>query len=447
MPQDTRPDRVQAAVTATAPGYMSGFGNSFETEALAGALPIGRNSPQKCKFGLYAEQLSGSPFTAPRAANERSWLYRIRASVKHSGKFAKAELPLWKTAPHRDYEMPIAQLRWNPLPYPKEPTTFLTGMRTMTTSGDADTQTGMSAHVYLATRSMTDEAFWNADGELLIVLQEGRIRFVTEFGIIESEPGEIVIIPRGVVFRAELMDKAPHAAMSAENYGGAFTLPERGPIGANCLANARDFLTPVAAYEDNDTATRLTVKWGGSFWQTTLESLAVRRRRLARQLCALQIRPEALLTRRRDRLRSSRSLDLHSAFRAIGDARHFQHRFRDLPRALDGRGKHLPPALVSSQHHERVHGARLRPVRRQAARLHAGRLQPAQLHAGARPRPRCIRACLEHGAETGQADQHARLHVRDALSPTRDKVRSRIAGVATRLRGVLGRARQEVRSE
>ena len=275
MAQDTRHDRgpgmQQAAVTATAPGYMSGFGNSFETEALAGALPIGRNSPQRCAFGLYAEQLSGSPFTAPRAANERSWLYRIRASVKHSGQFAKAAMPDWKTAPNRDHEMAIGQLRWNPLPLPSTPQTFITGMRTMTTAGDADTQTGMAAHIYLATRSMENEAFWNADGELLIVLQEGRLRVVTEFGIIEAEPGEIVVIPRGVVMRVELLDKTARGYVS-ENYGGAFTLPERGPIGANCLANARDFLTPVAAYEDNDAATKLTVKWGGSFWQTMLKA-------------------------------------------------------------------------------------------------------------------------------------------------------------------------------
>ena len=271
MAHDTRPEIVQTSVTATAPGYMSGFGNSFETEALAGALPIGRNSPQRCAFGLYAEQLSGSPFTAPRAANERSWLYRIRASVKHSGKFAKLPLPHWKTAPNRDHEMAIGQLRWNPQPLPQTPQTFIEGMRTMTTAGDADTQAGMAAHVYLATQSMANEAFWNADGEFLIVLQDGKLRFVTEFGRIEAEPGEIVVIPRGVVFRVELMG-GPARGYVSENYGGAFTLPERGPIGANCLANARDFLTPVAAYEDKDVATRLVVKWGGSFWQTMLKA-------------------------------------------------------------------------------------------------------------------------------------------------------------------------------
>lgn len=249
--------------------YMSGFGNSLETEALPGALPVGRNSPQKCAYGLYAEQLSGSPFTAPRASNERSWLYRIRPSVKHSGRFAKVDGGLWRTAPCHEHEMPIGQLRWNPVPIPKEKLTFVDGIRTMTTAGDAGTQTGMAAHIFLATQSMRDACFYNADAEMLIVLQEERLRVVTEFGIIEAEPGEIVVIPRGVKMRVELMG-GPARGYICENYGGAFTLPERGPIGANCLANARDFLTPVAAYEDRDAPCHLTVKWGGALWRTTL---------------------------------------------------------------------------------------------------------------------------------------------------------------------------------
>lgn len=272
MAQDTAP-LAQAFQTPSAAGaalgYMSGFANSFETEALPGALPVGRNSPQKCRYGLYAEQLSGSPFTAPRASNERSWLYRIRPSVAHSGTFRKADARFWRTAPCVELDMPIAQLRWSPVPLPAERLSFIEGMRTMTTCGDAGTQTGMAAHIYLATRSMTDEVFWNADGELLVVLQQGRLRVVTEFGVIEAEPGEIVVIPRGVKFRVELPDATARGYV-CENYGGAFTLPERGPIGANCLANARDFLTPVASYEDRETPTKLFVKWGGTMWQTEL---------------------------------------------------------------------------------------------------------------------------------------------------------------------------------
>lgn len=272
MAQDTVPDARGIGGSSPAigsPGYLSGFGNTFETEALPGALPVGRNSPQCCAYGLYAEQLSGSPFTAPRASNERSWLYRIRPSVRHSGRFQRLDNRLLRTAPCLEHEMAPGQLRWSPTPIPATPQNFIEGLQTMTTAGDAGTQTGMAAHVYLATRSMVDEVFWNADGELLIVLQQERLRFLTEFGRIEAEPGEIVVIPRGVKFRVELLG-GPARGYICENYGGAFTLPERGPIGANCLANARDFLSPVASYEDRDAATRLIVKWGGQLWETTL---------------------------------------------------------------------------------------------------------------------------------------------------------------------------------
>ncbi len=266
---NTSPDQIVRSSAQLTPGYMSGFGNSFETEALPGALPMGRNSPQRCAYGLYAEQLSGSPFTAPRGSNERSWLYRIRPSVKHSGRFEKADAGLWRTAPCHEYDLPIAQLRWGPAPIPKEDMTFLQGVQTMTTAGDANTQGGMAAHVYLITKSMVDQHFYNADGELMFVAQQGNLRLVTEFGRIDIEPGEIAVIPRGVKFRVEI-PSGPARGYLCENYGGAFTLPERGPIGANCLANSRDFLTPVAFYEDKDTPTELYVKWGGSLFKTTL---------------------------------------------------------------------------------------------------------------------------------------------------------------------------------
>ncbi|MBS7789992.1 homogentisate 1,2-dioxygenase [Roseococcus sp. SDR] len=250
-------------------GYMSGFGNGFETEALPGALPIGRNSPQRCAYGLYAEQLSGSPFTAPRATNERSWLYRIRPTVAHWGRFQPMDARHWRTAPAAEPPMPPAPLRWDPLPIPAASLSFIEGMHTITTAGDAGAMAGMAAHVYLATRSMTDEVFYNADGEMLIVPQQGALRLVTEFGVIEVAPGEIAVLPRGVKFRAELPD-GPARGYVCENYGGGLTLPERGPIGANCLANPRDFLTPVAAYEDRDAPTKLMVKWGGNLWATEI---------------------------------------------------------------------------------------------------------------------------------------------------------------------------------
>jgi homogentisate 1,2-dioxygenase len=255
-----------------APGYMSGFGNSFETEALPGALPIGRNSPQKLNYGLYAEQLSGSPFTAPRSTNERSWLYRIRPSVKHSGRYRKVDKGFLRAAPAARDEstLPIGQLRWGPMAIPNEKLTFVSGLRTMTTAGDADTQAGMAAHLAFVTAPMQNEFIFNADGEFLVVVQQGRLRFFTEFGVIDIEPGEICVIPRGVVFRAEPLDGVARAYV-CENYGGAFTLPDRGPIGANCLANPRDFLTPVAAYEDIERPCMMFAKWGGELFAAEIK--------------------------------------------------------------------------------------------------------------------------------------------------------------------------------
>ncbi|WNJ93948.1 homogentisate 1,2-dioxygenase [Bosea sp. 685] len=251
-------------------GYMSGFGNSFETEALPHALPVGRNSPQRANYGLYAEQLSGSAFTAPRVNNERSWLYRIRPSVKHSGRYKKIDKGAIRSAPNAgESELPIGQLRWGPVPIPDGERDFISGLFTITTAGDVEAQSGMAAHLLLANRSMRDSYFFNADGEFLIVAQEGSLRFHTEFGVIAIEPGEVCIIPRGVIFRCEL-GGATARAYVCENYGGVFTLPNRGPIGANCLANARDFLTPVASYEDKETPSHLTVKWCGELYRTEI---------------------------------------------------------------------------------------------------------------------------------------------------------------------------------
>ncbi|MET0596345.1 MAG: homogentisate 1,2-dioxygenase [Mesorhizobium sp.] len=250
--------------------YMPGFGNDFETETLPGSLPQGQNSPQRPAYGLYAEQLSGSPFTAPRGINERSWLYRIRPSVRHSGRFEAARFDMWKSAPNiGDHRLALGQLRWNPLPLPASKTDFLEGMATFTTAGDVYTQVGMAAHVYAANASMVDDHFFNADGEMLFVPQQGGIRVVTEMGAMEVSPGELCVVPRGMVFKVELMD-GPVRGYVCENYGAKFTLPDRGPIGANCLANPRDFKTPVAAYEDKETPCRLFVKWCGGFHVTEI---------------------------------------------------------------------------------------------------------------------------------------------------------------------------------
>lgn len=247
--------------------YQSGFGNEFATEALKGALPVGRNSPQRCPYGLYAEQLSGSAFTAPRADNRRSWLYRIRPSAMH--------LPFERIAAGRivsDFNaLPTTpnQLRWNPLPMPSEPTDFVQGLVTIAGNGDPHAQSGAAAHIYTANRSMSTRAFYNADGEMLIVPQQGRQRFVTELGVIEAEPQEIVVIPRGVRFRVELLDPQARGYV-CENYGAPFRLPDLGPIGSNGLANPRDFMTPVAAYEDIDGPHELVAKFAGHLWSAQM---------------------------------------------------------------------------------------------------------------------------------------------------------------------------------
>jgi homogentisate 1,2-dioxygenase len=266
-PRTTSPSA--AAVKASLP-YQSGFLGTHETEALEGALPIGRNSPQRAPYGLYAEQLSGTAFTAPRASNRRTWFYRIRPSVLHGSGFDEVNAGLIRTAPCRDESrLPVGQLRWNPIPIPDEPLDFLTGLRTIATSGDVFCQLGMASHVYVATRSMDNKYFYDADGELLIVPQVNGLRLRTECGVIEVAPGEIVLIPRGLKFAVDLIADNARGYV-CENYGAYFELPERGPIGANCLANARDFLYPHAAYEDVEKPCELYVKSAGRLYRTEI---------------------------------------------------------------------------------------------------------------------------------------------------------------------------------
>ena len=229
LPQSLPHGMIQApSIPGPHPGYMPGFGNDFETEALPRALPEGMNSPQKCNYGLYGEQLSGTAFTAPSHQNERTWCYRIRPSVKHTHRFTKTALPYFKSAPCIDPDvLSLGQYRWDPVPHSGAALTWLTGMRTMTTAGDVNTQVGMAAHVYLVTESMVDAYFYSADSEMLIVPQEGRLRFCTELGVIDLEPQEIAIIPRGLVYRVELLE-GPARGFVCENYGQKFTLPGRG---------------------------------------------------------------------------------------------------------------------------------------------------------------------------------------------------------------------------
>lgn len=246
--------------------YQSGFGNEFATEALPGALPVGQNSPQQAPLGLYAEQLSGTAFTAPRSANRRSWLYRIRPSVLHKP-FEQISNPLIRNAPFNELPPTPNQLRWNPLPLPTEATDFVDGLTTIAGND------GIGIHVYSANQSMQDRFFYNADGELLIVPELGGLRIHTELGILEVAPKEICVVPRGVKFRVELIG-AQARGYVCENYAALFKLPDLGPIGANGLANPRDFQTPVAAYENTgenrEGEFKLIAKFCGNLWEAEL---------------------------------------------------------------------------------------------------------------------------------------------------------------------------------
>ena len=248
---------------------LSGFGNHFATEAVAGALPVGRNSPQKVPFGLYAEQLSGTAFTAPRAENRRSWLYRLRPTAQHGAFVPYGKPSLLRSGPFTEVPSTPNRLRWDPLPIPDEGADFIDGLVTYGGNGDPQVGAGVSIHLYAANRSMQRRAFMNADGELLIVPQQGRLLVVTELGLIHVEPQQVALIPRGVRFRVELPEGSARGYV-LENHGALFRLPDLGPIGSNGLANPRDFESPVAWYEDRDEPHEIVQKFGGRLWTTML---------------------------------------------------------------------------------------------------------------------------------------------------------------------------------
>ncbi|QDX26220.1 homogentisate 1,2-dioxygenase [Sphingomonas suaedae] len=248
--------------------YFPGFGNHVSTEAVAGALPIGRNSPQRPAYGLYAEQLSGTAFTAPRHENRRSWLYRMRPSAEHppftaydgATRFAPgtSNAPL---APNR--------LRWRPIADLAPGTDLIDGMTTMLVNRDPADLEGVAVHVYAANADMDRRVFLDADGELLFIPQAGRLTLLTEMGRIDIAPGQIALVPRGVRFRALLPDGEARGYV-AENHGALFRLPDLGPIGANGLANPRDFETPAAWFEDRDETFEVIQKSLGTLWATTI---------------------------------------------------------------------------------------------------------------------------------------------------------------------------------
>ncbi len=247
---------------------QTGFGNQFQSEAVPGALPVGRNSPQQVAHGLYAELLSGSAFTAPRAENRRTWLYRRQPSVIVGAYEAYAQ-PYWKTGAAEGEVVPPDPLRWHPTPVPAEAQDFIDGLRTVAVNGDVDAQTGVAAHLVLANRSM-QRAFVNADGEMLVVPQQGALTITTELGVLQVAPGEIALLPRGMAFKVAL--DGPTRAYVCENHGAPFRLPELGPIGSNGLADARDFIAPQAAFEADPQPTEIVRKFGGRLWRASAKA-------------------------------------------------------------------------------------------------------------------------------------------------------------------------------
>jgi homogentisate 1,2-dioxygenase len=246
--------------------YSSGFGNEFATEAVEGALPDGRNSPQRAPLGLYAEQISGTAFTQPRAVNRRTWVYRILPSAKHPS-FKRIDNGNLRSTPFNEIEPDPNRLRWDPFPLPRSdtPTDFVDGLFTVAGNGDVRTRGGMAVHVYAANTDMRDRYFVNADGELLFVPELNPVVLHTELGALQVSPGEIALVPRGIRFRVELPGTFARGYL-CENFGAAFDLPERGPIGANGLANERDFKAPQAAFEERGHTVQVVQKFGGNLW-------------------------------------------------------------------------------------------------------------------------------------------------------------------------------------
>ena len=249
--------------------YQSGFANHFATEAETGALPVGQNSPQRSPHGLYAEQLTGSSFTAQRPANLRTWLYRIRPSVLHTP-FQPLEPRLLRARPFPQEFATPNQLRWNPLPFPSDPIDLIESLVTYAGNGDSASWRGCAVHLYAANRDMSDRFFYNADGEMLIVAESGALFIRTECGALSVKSGEIAVLPRGIKFAVDLPEGKARGYI-CENYGLPFKLPDLGPIGANGLANPRDFLAPTAAYENIDGEFELVAKYGGKLWTSILD--------------------------------------------------------------------------------------------------------------------------------------------------------------------------------
>jgi homogentisate 1,2-dioxygenase len=249
--------------------YATGYGSYVSTEALEGALPIMQNTPQQCPYGLYAELLTGTAFTAPRHKNLRTWFYRIRPSVLHE----KIKPDTTQTISEELDGLVVDpnQFRWSPYPLPSESekVDFIDGLKLVCAAGDATAKEGLSIYVYTANVSMENKAFYNADGDFLIVPQLGTLFIKTEMGNLKVEPCEIVVIPRGVKF--QILVDGPVRGYIAEILKGHLELPGLGPIGSSGLANQRDFEFPVAAFEDVDIKYLMTCKFVNKMYYAEMD--------------------------------------------------------------------------------------------------------------------------------------------------------------------------------
>ena len=430
----------QAGPTLRATGYQSGFANEFATEALPGALPVGQNSPQKCPYGLYAEQISGTAFTAPRHANRRSWLYRIRPAAMH-GSFA----PLPHARFHNDFgHGPVTpeQLRWNPLPIPETPTDFLDGLFTMAGNGGPEAHSGIAIHLYAANRDMDGRYFYDADGELLIVPQQGRLHIATELGVLEVEPQQIAVIPRGVRFTVSLPDGAARGYV-CENFGALLKLPDLGPIGSNGLANPRDFQTPQAAFEDREGAFTLVAKFQGALWQADIGHSPL-------DVVAWHgnYAPYRYDLRRFNTIGSiSYDHPDPSIFLVL-------HSPSDTPGTSNMDFVIFPPRWLVAQHtfrppwfHRNIASEFMR-LRRQGRGFRARRQLAAQLHDRPRPGRGDVRKSLQRRSlQAGRDHRHHGLHVREPSRDPADRAGAGRTAAPARLRAVLAGAAQALRPD
>ncbi|GAA3070665.1 homogentisate 1,2-dioxygenase [Streptomyces olivoverticillatus] len=429
----------QARRTAEGLAYLSGFGNEHSSEAHPGALPHGRNSPQRAPLGLYAEQLSGTAFTEPRRNNRRSWLYRIRPSAAHPP-FTRIDGGALRGAPFTETVPDPNRLRWDPLPQPPEGTDFLAGLWTLGGNGDATQRTGMAVHLYAANASMS-RVFSDADGELLIVPESGGLLLRTEFGLLRAEPGQVVLIPRGVRFRVELLDATARGYV-CENYGQHFVLPDLGPIGANGLANPRDFLAPTAAYEETEGPVEVVNKFCGNLWSATYDhsplDVVAWHGNLVPYVYDLRTF-NVLGSISYDHPDPSIFTVLTSPSDTPGLAGVDFVVFA--PRWLVGEDTFRPPYFhrnVMSEYMGLIEGG-LRRQDGRKGRVRTGWRLAAQHDVGARPGPGDLRQGERRRADAAQGGRRPGLHVRDALAGDPDRAgggrRPPAAGVR---RGVAG---------